>query len=210
MEKKQLKNLSEDEKFIYEWQRDKARAAYQGALAFAKNRGKKEGIEIGIKIGIGKSREKNTKKNREKWNKTLVVNLLKKGMSFLSIGEVSAWSADQVVDFKNNDKKLQTELKRLERLSQQKNEFSYKEEFNKSFKRDLMNSKIQGIKESVEIGIEVGIGIEKSIKKDRAKEKKILVVNLLKKNRPISFISEATNWSEKKILKIMKDIKLKK
>ena len=51
-------------------------------------------------------------------------------------------------------------------------------------------------------------GIKEGMKKGREKERKILV-NLLKKKMPISFISEVTAWSERKVLKLIKDLELK-
>ena len=60
----------------------------------------------------------------------------------------------------------------------------------------------KGREEGREEGINIGI------EKGREKERKVLV-NLLKKKMPISFISEVTDWSEEKVLKLIKELGLK-
>ena len=69
----------------------------------------------------------------------------------------------------------------------------------------------KGMKEGRKEGREEGRkeGRKEGREEGREEEKRTLVVNLLKKKQPISFISEVTAWSEEKVLKLIKDIGLK-
>ena len=88
-------------------------------------------------------------------------------------------------------------IKHLENLSQDE-KFIYELRVEKALENHkalLRHTKNQGREEGINIGAE--------------KEKKALIVNLLKKKQPISFISEVTDWPEEKILETIKYIKFK-
>ena len=123
-------------------------------------------------------------------------------------------------DIKNlsKEKELKMAIKHLESLSQDE-KFIYELRVEKALENHkalLRHTKNQGIKKGRKEGINIGIGkgreegINIGIGKGREEEKKALIVNLLKKKQPISFISEVTDWPEEKVLEAIKYIKFKK
>ena len=106
-------------------------------------------------------------------------------------------------DIKNlsKEKELKMAIKHLESLSQDE-KFIYELRVEKALENHkalLRHTKNQGINQ----------GIKKGRKEGREEEKKALIVNLLKKKQPISFISEVTDWPEEKVLETIKYIKFK-
>ena len=100
-------------------------------------------------------------------------------------------------------------IKHLESLSEDE-KFIYKLRVEKALEDRqalLTHAKNQGLEEGREEGREEGINI--GVGKGREEEKKALIINLLKKKQPISFISEVTAWSEDKILEAIKYIEFK-
>ena len=110
-------------------------------------------------------------------------------------GELSS----KEIEILSKEPELKMALKHFESLSQDQELIQIqKDNSEESYNNALEFSKNQGIKK----------GIKEGMKKGKEKERKILV-NLLKKKMPISFISEVTAWSEEKVLKLIKDLGFK-
>ena len=86
---KHLDSLSKDERFIYEFQLDKAKESRARALMYSKKQGLEEGREEGINIGIGKGREEE--------KKTLIANFYKQGVAISNIAKAVVWSEADVL-----------------------------------------------------------------------------------------------------------------
>ena len=78
---KHLESLSKDERFIYEFQLDKAKESRARALMYSKKQGLEEGINIG----------------REEEKKTLIANFYKQGVAISNIAKAVVWSEEDVL-----------------------------------------------------------------------------------------------------------------